>query len=264
MDKKVYNKFPEDFKVPELKKGERAAFELVGTQKPPHILPLSETVDIDGTLVDIAVIRSQTADGEMKLHPIMLSSKIVYLNGNKLLNRKIYTQMMLSNHRADNKNADESKVKIYKVYDPAGDARKANLKRLELVRAQAVVAEMTEKEIRQYFDVKGESSDGDLDILTARLLDIAEKSPKAFVKNKGLDSKEKLLDVFVQANKQKIIKFDVKESYWVWADTGDKILQIPRQLEKGQKRTDFFIPFLGEDKGKEVYARLKGLLESEE
>lgn len=260
MESKKYNQFPEGFKVPTLKKGEKVAFELLPDCKPPIIMPLDETVDIGGDLVDISVVRSETASGDVKQHPITFSSKIVFLNGNDLLHRKIYTQMMLSNHNIDNENRDLSKRARFKVYDPAGDARRANQKDLEIARAKAAIAEMTEAEVKKYFDVKGESSSSDYDILVGRLIKIAEKDPKPFIKNKGVSAQEDLLNVFVQANKKKLISFNVKDNCWEWADTGDHILQLPKDL-KGKKRIDFFVPFLQEEKGREVYAKLKEMLE---
>lgn len=261
---KLYNNFPEGFKKPTLQKGKRVAFELVDGSYAPVILPLIETIRIDDQLVDIAVVRTQKANGEPELSSIEFDKKVIYLNGDRAKDQKFYTQLMLSNHNVDNENRDPSKRARFRVYDPVGKARKENEKIIQLAKAQAVVADMTEQELKNYFDIKGDSSDASPDILRGRLLKIAQKSPGSFVKNKGLKPEESVLGVFAEASKRDIITFDTGTYEWRWSNTGDAILQIPRRkFKKGETRLSFFVEFLEKEEGRKVYGKLRDLLETE-
>lgn len=266
-EKAIYNSFPDGFEVPKLKG--TAAFKVVGNVKTAVGLPDKETIRVkvgeDYELVDIAVVKSQRANGDVQLEHIWFYAPngMILLREDRPMDRKVYTQLMLSNHNGSNPNRDSSKTIIFELYEPAKKAKESNEKRRELALAQAAVAQMSEDAVKKYFEIKGESSSIDVEILRERLYGIAKKSPAQFIKNEGgIMPQENALEPFVQAQKKGLIKFDMSQYAWVWGDTEDVILKMSRKT-KG-KRIDGFLPFLKKEEGRKTRDRIKELLDTVE
>ena len=124
--------------------------------------------------------------------------------------------------------------------------------------AMNVAAELSAAEVREFIASLNKDEKRDISILRDELETFAEKDPSGFIKlskdkNKTIQAKVK------QAIDKKIIMFDRAESTFMWASTGETIVQVPRSSKSSylQGFTNFV---LTNKNGESVYEEIVKLL----
>ncbi len=240
-----YNQFSATMKK-SLKPDERATYRILNV-RPDHdnpgkflmpsayqISPTDIVYDkMKGDFVTIAAIERQDNEGNPVFLNIVFTAAnmgYLFLNGSNPIHQKIYQYLELSNHNESNKDRNQENEAIFYRVDTKKEAMEERQMRKLIVKAVNMALDLDDKKAKEVALALGIDAES-LEEIRNMLEDYAGDEPEEFmlvVERSSLESES----VLKEAIKQGIIKNNVQESMFQWAETEKEIYKYKKSAGK--------------------------------
>jgi hypothetical protein len=255
MGQLIYNNYSSEFKPKSLKKGEVARFRVIGSESQVQTLlqlPYEDYIMDEGTgeMIQIGAIKRLRAEGKPEFYFIHLNEiqqRCWVLQGGKKEDNEIYRFLQRCNFNKSNENRDDANEPIIEEFDSNSAIKKKKARRDAIRAAVNIAAEMTDKEVRDYY---GGDVTTDIDALRLRVEEEAETVPSKFIIKKAKDEVVDLRAKIEEADKKGgIINFDQELNEWSDAD-GNLLMKCEKRICHG-KSVDF-VKWVESGEGKDM------------
>lgn len=240
---KLFNNLsPELIESTKLKKGEKVVYRIHNIQRNPmdptkwalpsvrNVPPIDQIFDeIKGEYIDIAAVRSVTADGDHSFHDMYFYGSqggMMVLSGGIAAHQEIHSYLSLCNYNASNPNRDTTKEALFELVDESVRSEKErknrNLKREALNAAYDLSAD----EVKNYVAALGQDDTRPMEVMRNELETLADNDPKGFLDLVG-NKQASMKAVLNRAIAKGVIIFDHESSRFTWPN-GEAILTVAR------------------------------------
>lgn len=183
--------------------------------------------------VTIGAIERQDNDGNAVFLNIVFTSAnmgYLFLNGSNPVHQKIYQYLELSNLNESNKDRNAESESVFYRVDHKKDAMEERQMRKLIVKAVNIALDLDDKKAKEVALALGIDAES-LEEIRNILEDYAGDEPEEFmavVERSSLESES----VLKEAIKQGIIKNNVQESAFMWAETEKEIYKYKKSSGK--------------------------------
>lgn len=240
---KLFNNLsPELIESTKLKKGEKVVYRIHNIQRNPmdptkwalpsvrNVPPIDQIFDeIKGEYIDIAAVKSVTADGDHSFHDMYFYGSqggMMVLSGGIAVHQEIHSYLSLCNYNASNPNRDTTKEALFELVDESVRSEKErknrNLKREALNAAYDLSAD----EVKNYVAALGQDDTRPMEVMRNELETLADNDPKGFLDLVG-NKQASMKAVLNRAIAKGVIIFDHESSRFTWPN-GEAILTVAR------------------------------------
>ena len=268
---KIFNQISEKLlKATMLKPGEQVIYRVTGIQPNPMepgkwAIPAAKNVPPTDTIwdeekqeyVDIAAVRSFTADGEHTYHEIYFYGNQgghLILHGGRSIDQEIHSYLTLCNYNGSNPNRDTSKEIYFHLVDETAkserEIKNRNLKR----EALNIAADLTAEDLKNYIAALGQDDSRPVGVLRNELESMADNDPKSFLEL--VNNKQAVMKATLnRAVKKSVILFDEEQCKFSWP-SGEVISIVSRNT--GVDAIDELLSFcVASPKGEKVFQTIQ-------
>jgi len=268
---KLFNNVsPELIESTKLKKGEKVVYRIHNIQRNPmdptkwalpsvrSVPPVDQIYDEKKQeYVDIAAVRSVTADGDHSFHELYFYGSqggMLVLSGGIAAHQEMHSYLSLCNYNASNPNRDTTKEPLFELVDESARSEKErknrNLKREALNAAYDLSAD----DVKNYIAALGQDDTRPMEVMRNELETLADTDPKGFldlINNKQASMKAVINRALVKG----VLIFDHESSRYTWPN-GEAILTVARTT--GSEPVEELISFcVSGAKGEKVFQTIQ-------